>query len=121
MVLYLLPSSTQVRSLYINHTPLVPDHVDHMVYLWLDHPTDILEEKDNLELHNINDDDWINDDLLEGVYQPCFELSEPLVLFSPLASCPLGLLDIVRQIIFTNMDKPNMAVNITQLRKGKKK
>ena len=35
-----------------------------MVYLWLDHPTDILEEKDNLELHNINDDDWINDDLL---------------------------------------------------------
>ena len=53
----------EILAYFLNYT--IPDHVDHMVYLWLDHPTDILQDKDNLELHNINDEDWMNEDLLE--------------------------------------------------------
>ena len=38
---------------------------DHTVHLWVDHVPENIEEADNLKIRNINQDVWINEDLLE--------------------------------------------------------
>ena len=60
-----LLSLTQVSYLLVREDLHDLSDLDHTVYLWVDHALGNIKEEKNIKIRNINEEEWMNEDLLE--------------------------------------------------------